>query len=349
MSDQFEFSMCDNDDEWDDFLINCSLGHHEQSSLYAATRVERGYKCDRVVVRRNGRIVGGVQILVQPTPVGNFARIFRGPVVVNDDPQLMRMVVSHIERIAKNRSYASVRVDLFPNQSVAFAALKEAGYIPTISWYREKNSVAVPLNLTDAELASGMNKIVAYNVRRATRKGVIVKPGDETSIDAFYDLHRETAAYQGFPVFSREHFFNVWSLFGLLGKAQHFIAYYEDKPYAAIFNTIVGDQMYYGWGGMRRDSEAKKMRVNFLLHMTAIAWAREHGCTQYDFVGDQPFKKWFAIKTIQWPRPLQKFYGHIPALRWRIFNVTGENPKLKHLIVRLSRLYGLPAKKDMPW
>ncbi|ADH86460.1 lipid II:glycine glycyltransferase FemX [Desulfurivibrio alkaliphilus] len=339
--------MSETDSEWDVFLAACPLSHHEQSSQYAANRKAYGYHCDRVVVRENGDIVGGVQVLVQSTPVGRFAHIQRGPLALDDNPLLMRRVVDKLEELVRERSYASVRVDLFPNQAVAAQALKEAGFRPSKAWGRAGDSVIVPLTLSDDELMGKMDKKVSYNIRRSRRKGLSVQAEDEKSMDAFYGLHQETASYQDFPVFSAEYFSYVQELFGRAGKAQLFVAWHNEKPCAAIYNTIVGDHMYYGWGGMRRDPEAKTLRANYLLHMTAMAWAREHGCRLYDFVGNQPFKRWFAIEVISWPLPLRKFYGPAQILRWKLLEGTDSSPLLRRLINKASRKFGIA--QTMPW
>ena len=347
----FTYDYCKDGSIWDNFLIKCLHGYHEQCSQYAANRVEHGYQCDRIIIQKNNDIVGGVQVLVQATPLGKFARIFRGPVTINDDPDIMRLIVQQLEKHAKEHSYASVRIDLFPNQNVAYLALIDEGFLPSLAWYREKSSHIVPLSLPIEELAKKMDKNVRYSVRLATRKGVTVEVGvtDGSSIDSFYDMHEATASHQGFPVFSREYFSYIWNLFGSIGKAQLFIANYNGEPCAAIFNLIVGDQMYYTWGGMLRDTNLKNLRVNYILHMTALSWAQENGCSRYDLSGDQMFKKQFAIETIVWPRPLRKFYGTTRFIRRKMHELTGFNLRLRRIINKMAKLKGVSQKKELPW
>ena len=337
------------DDEWDAFLQKCPKSHHEQSSRYAANRVEHGFQCDRAVVRDNGVIIGGVQVLVQPTPVGKFARIFRGPIAINEDPVLMRQVVQQLEQVAEARGYASVRVDLFPDQEVACEALKAAGFFPTLAWYREKESFVIPLSLADEELLDRMDKKVSYYVRRADRDGITVRAGENAELGDFYRMHQKTASYQGFPLFPYDYFNYLWNLFGKLGRAQYFVAYHQGNSLAAIFNVVVGSSMYYGWGGMRRDPEAKKMQVNYLLHMTAVAWARKHGLACYDLSGTQTFKKQFALETVRWPWPLRKFYGPARTLRHKMLELTGSRPRLRRLVNGVAKLGGVCQKNEIPW
>lgn len=317
---------CIDDNEWDNFLKNCSYCHHEQSSQFAANRQSYGYHCDRVVVRNRDGIVGGAQILVQTTPLGRFAHIQRGPVAIDDDLQVMRQVLCNLEAAAKQNAYRSLRVDLFTHQTTAFKALEAAGFACCDLWSKAMRSVSVPLNFSDDELLAKMHKKVAYEVRRADKRGVRVLAGGAELVDEFYDLHQGSASYQEFPIFPREYFVYLWQTFGSTGRVQLFIAYCDGKPLAGLFNTIVGDHMYFGWGGMSREPEAKKLRVNYLLHMAAMTWAREHGCTRYDFAGTQPFKQWFALEIVQWPSALRKLYGPAKAWRWQLIRTSSNSP-----------------------
>ncbi|PLX48497.1 MAG: hypothetical protein C0613_10775 [Desulfobulbaceae bacterium] len=337
------------DDEWDAFLQRCFLCHPEQSSPYAANRVEYGYRCDRVVVREKGGIVGGAQILVWPTPFGNHARIFRGPVVLDDDPRLMREVVRRVDQEASAYGYTSVQVDLFPEHKVAHQALQEEGFSPAPDGAQSKESFRIPLAFSNEELMSRMNKNVAYSVRRAIRDKITVRAGGDAPLEDFYKMHEATARHQGFLRFPQEYFTDLWGLLGKRGKVQYFVAYCDDVPLAGIYNVIVGRTMYYNWGGMRWEPEVKKMRVNYLLHMTAMAWARTHGCTFYDLSGIQPFKKQFAIEKVFWPRPLLKCYGSLRGLRWKMHELTASGPRMRRMVKKAARLLGGRQEKKMPW
>ncbi|MFH7320738.1 lipid II:glycine glycyltransferase FemX [Desulfurivibrio sp. D14AmB] len=341
-----ESSASVDDQEWDHFLNNCDYGHHEQCSRYAANRNTYGYQCNRVVVENGGVAVGGVQILVQSTPLGKFAHIQRGPLAVDDDLRVMRQVVKDLEETARLNAYRSVRVDLFPHQTTARKALEEAGFICSSFHTCALRSVTVPLHLADDELLTKMHKKVAYEARRALKNGVTVLAGGESSVGEFYELHQASSGHQAFPIFPREYFDYLWRLFGPVGKVQPFIAYHNGKPMASLFNTIVGDHMYFGWGGMSRTTEARRLRVNYLLHLTAMTWARAHGCSRYDFAGTEPFKQWFAVDIIQWPHALRKVYGPAAGWRWKMMELTDASPFLKHAVNKMIKIMGL--RQRMP-
>lgn len=335
------------DDEWDAFVAAHPDGHHEQSSWYGKSRADWGFRCDRVVVREGGRIVGGLQALAQPTPVGTLALVLRAPLAVADNPHVLARVIEELDRLAKRRSYASVRVETFPTQIAARAALEGGGFRSSAAWHGERHSIQIPLTLSDKELLARMKPKGRYNVRVAERAGVTIRTGEASSLGEFFELHRTTASHQGFPVFPRVYFDYVWRLFGTSKKAQLFLAYHGGKPVTAIFNTIVGGRLYYGWGGMSRDPEHRKLMANYLLHFFAMGWAREHGCTHYDLVGVTEFKEKLARDEIQWPLPQCKFYGPLRALHSVLKETAWSTLFLRRNVDRVARRLGL--RRQMPY
>ena len=58
------------DPEWDAFLAATPGGtYQQQTSLWARTKTFVGFRARRIVARREGRVVGGMQILVRRFPV----------------------------------------------------------------------------------------------------------------------------------------------------------------------------------------------------------------------------------------------------------------------------------------
>src|SRR5438128_2413025 len=81
-SSRLEVADC-GDEEWDAFVAAHPEGHHEQSSRYGQMRSEWGFRCERIVLREDGRIAGGLQVLARRSPVGTFAQVQRAPLAVD--------------------------------------------------------------------------------------------------------------------------------------------------------------------------------------------------------------------------------------------------------------------------
>lgn len=323
-------SVCEDEDlEWDEFIAQHPEGHHEQSSGFARNRIGSGFQCDRVIIRSNGRIVGGGQVLAKPNLIGTQALILRAPLALRNDSEVLDKVVDGFGDLAKRRNFASIRIETFPTQVASREALLKAGYLPSDAWDGVRPTVIVQLEHTDKDLLARMKPKGRYNVRLAERLGVTVSTGDSKSLNDFFRLHKATALHQGFPVFERSYFDYVWRIFYKTGRVQLFLAYHLGKPIAGILNTIVGSRLYYGWGGMNREPACKKLMANYLLHFYAMCWARDHGCTHYDLVGVTEFKEKLAQDEVQWPYPQVRYFGSLCKLRRSMSELTWTIPMLR--------------------
>ena len=297
------------DPEWDEFLRTHPEGHHEQSGAYGRERKSWGFDRDLVVVREGGRVVGGAMALPRRSPVGVFAIVRNGPLAVEGRPDVLARAAEGLDLLARRKGYVSLRVDTFPNQPEARAALERLGFHESEPWSRRFDSLLVPLRGDDEALLARMASKGRYNVRLARRSGVTAAVEGVDGLGAFYDVHLQTAAYQDFPVFSRAYFDEVWRVFGAAGRMEVLVARHEGRPIASIIVCVVGDRCYYGWGGMSREPEDRKRMPNYLLHFTAMGWARGRGCAHYDLVGTSDFKEKLGGEPIRWPSPMRKFYG----------------------------------------
>jgi lipid II:glycine glycyltransferase (peptidoglycan interpeptide bridge formation enzyme) len=55
--------------EWDDWLAAAPGGHHLQTSRWGCVKVGTGWRASRILLRRDGTLVGGCQLLVRAVPV----------------------------------------------------------------------------------------------------------------------------------------------------------------------------------------------------------------------------------------------------------------------------------------
>jgi lipid II:glycine glycyltransferase (peptidoglycan interpeptide bridge formation enzyme) len=326
------------DEAWDAFVSAHPDGHHEQSSEFARHRERQGFSYDRVVLVERGELVGGAQVLVQSSAFGKYAQILRGPLARQNDLEILSELAQRIRKVAQDRCYAAVTVQTFLEQGEARQVLENCGFRSTTVWAEARRSYRIPLDRTDEELLNAMH----YNVRRYTRRlakndDVAVVVGDASAVGDFHVLHEQTASFQGFPIFPEEYFRYLWRTFGPAGRVQHFVVYFRGKPIAAIFNTVVRDTMYYGWGGIDRGENERKLHANLLLHFTAARWARDQRCRFYDLCGIERFKRQLGLEEVQWPQAQRALFGSTRGVRERIMQVTWGSPYLRQSVTRFKR------------
>lgn len=81
------------DPEWDRFVGTLSGRVHMQSIIWSAFKATGAWSPIRAILRRNGSIVGGAQVLVRQLPFGfTIARVPQGPITSNCDPELFMSV-----------------------------------------------------------------------------------------------------------------------------------------------------------------------------------------------------------------------------------------------------------------
>jgi lipid II:glycine glycyltransferase (peptidoglycan interpeptide bridge formation enzyme) len=328
------------DGEWDHFLSAHPHGHHEQSSRYARERAGCGFRRERVVLREGGRLVGGFQLLARRSPVGTQAIVKRAPLAEGERPDVLARLVDELDRLARRRWYAAIRVDTFPTQLEVRRALDASGFHSGEEWYGDAQTRLLPLDLPDDELLARMKPKGRTAARGAQRAGVTVQAGGGPGLNAFYELHRMTSSYHGFPAFPRAYFQSVWSLFGRSGRAQCFVAYLAGTPVAAILDCVAGGRLYYGWTGTSRDPEHHKLKANYLLQLHAMIWGRDHGCTHYDLAGVSQFKDHLGGDQVLEPFPQRKYYGPFRQLRGALMGLSWSNSTLRRGVQAVAhRLY----------
>ena len=91
------------------------------------SRSTRGWGVCRVVARRNREIVGGAQILIRRLPlVGAIGYVPRGPVLAEDDPVLMGILLDTLRTLAREQRIHYVLVQPNARASALRRAVRDA-------------------------------------------------------------------------------------------------------------------------------------------------------------------------------------------------------------------------------
>lgn len=221
----------------------------------------------------------------------------RGPLLDWASEAARTETLSELEDLARRERAILIKID--PDVAVARgaagaeqpqpvgqaveAALRARGWVFSPAPVQFRNTAALDLRRTEADLLAGMKPKTRYNLRLAERKGVRVRPGGPDDLDLLYEMYAETGARDGFVIRPRAYYQDAWGSFMRAGLAQPFIAEVEQAPVAALVAFRFGRTAWYMYG-MSRAVHREKM-PNHLLQWRAIQWARERGCETYDFWG----------------------------------------------------------------
>ncbi|MCC6907844.1 MAG: GNAT family N-acetyltransferase [Phycisphaerales bacterium] len=334
-------------DEWNAFVAEALHGYHEQTYMYAMVRQNFGFACRHVFIRQAGRLVAGAQVLLRRTPIGLLAHVWRAPIAVEDQPELLDQAARAIDDAAREWRVASIRIDTLPTQDAARRALREQGFCPSDAWIGKKTSLVIPLVGSDDALLARIRRKTRYNMRIAAREGVDIRVEMTGKISEFYELYRQSAAHNGFVPFEQRYFEQIWRTFAPRGRAMMCTASLGDRPISMLLSMKCGERLYPSWIGTDRDALHRNLQVGGLLYYEAMRWGRDHGCSLLDFQDAMPYKRLYSDQELSWPVPMRKYYGPLRAARSRAVECSWSRPALRRSITAAAQRLGLRPR--MPY
>ena len=281
-----EVEVCDEpaDSHWDKFVATSPRGHHVQSSLWANVKSRTGWRCFRVLAKREGRIRGGVQVLLRRTRwFGLVGYAPKGPVVDAEEPYVVERLLNELDRIAATQNIRLMAIQP-PSETSAWASLSAAGRLGPFPFELAPTAtvemdLSKPLDTLLAEMRPGTRS----NVRRSQRRGIKVRLATDKDLPNFHRLLSATAHRQGFVPESLEFYRTFWDVFASRGHLKLFMAEHDGEPVSALLAVAFGGTVLYkrgGWSGRHGDR-----RPNESMHWSAIKWAQAEGYRYYDFEG----------------------------------------------------------------
>lgn len=207
----------------------------------------------------------------------------KGPLLDYDDRDLLAAVLAELEGIARAQRAIFVKIDpdVPASHETTTSLLRRRGWQPSPEQIQFRNTLHTDLRPDADDILMAMKPKTRYNIRYAERKGVKVAPSDDLPL--FYDMYAETAQRDGFLIRPFEYYRDAWGVFTEAGLAQLFIAWYQGEPLAGVLPFRFGDTAWYMYGASR--DVQRNLMPTYLLQWEAMLWAKEHGCTRYDWWG----------------------------------------------------------------
>ena len=142
------------------------------------------------------------------------------------------------------------------------------------------------LTKTEDELIKNLKSKTRYNIRLATKKGVIIKEqSDDQGFEVFLKLYFDTCRRQHYYGHDEAYHRIIWK--HLKNKIAHIlIAYYNDEPMAAYELFYFHNRFYYPYGGS--SIKFREVMASNLLMWEAIKLGKRLGATEFDMWGSLP-------------------------------------------------------------
>ena len=280
-------------DEWNDFVRASEYPSVMQSRQWGELKSATGWEPMIVAVEDEGAIAAGAMILRRPIPRAGKSLLYapRGPVLDWSEDELFRGLVSEVRTVAREQGAIALKIaPCVPAEREDVVAMIDAeGFVfagdedPDLGGTQPRYVMKTDLTPEPDDIMADFHKKWRYNVRLAGRRGVEVRHGTREDLPAFYELLEDTAERDEFRVRGFEYFERIHDVLVEAGLAKLFVAEFEGEIVAGVLVFIMGEEAVYVYGGS--DPEYSKHMPNHRLHWEIMLWAREQGCTKYDFRG----------------------------------------------------------------
>ncbi len=271
--------------DWNAFVANHPTGHMLQMSEWGALKSRFGWDARRIMLVGPDGPRAGAQVLFRRKYGLSVAYVPRGP-LLSGHAATDTLLLRAIRTLARRNRAVFIRLE--PNLREDDAAadltnswLQQHGYTPTEPM-QPHSSIHLDVTPEWPALLSAMSKGHRADIKRATREGVQVRIGTTPAdLDAFYQIMTDTAARARFGIHSRAYYEHALAQFG--DAMRLLLAEREGQTLATAIVGAAGTTALYLYSGSTADG--LKYGAQHAIQWEALQWARQRGCTTYDFWG----------------------------------------------------------------
>ena len=279
-----------NIEEYNEFLSKHDRCNFQQSVEWG--RVKESWTNEIVLAEdKDGNIIGSISVLIRKIPIfGNIMYSSRGPVCDIHDKEVLSKLTDGLKELAKkyNAFVLKIEPDIKSDDKEFREIVTNLGYgiKDDAKNFNEEIQPRYVFRLdikekTEDEIFKAFHQKTRYNVRLATKKGVIVKEGTREDLKDFHEIMKITGKRDDFIIRPLSYFEKMYDELG--EHAKLLMAYYDDKPISGIFNIDYGNKVWYLYGAS--SNEHRNLMPNYLLQWEGIKYAINHKKDIYDFRG----------------------------------------------------------------
>lgn len=216
----------------------------------------------------------------------SFFYVPRGPVVDFDIPSEVEKFVKAAGEEAKKHGALFLRMDpeVLESDENALRIIMSKGFVKAKKEVQPRSTFILDLSPDLQDIKAGFESKFRYNIHVAEKHGITVRQGaDESSIDDFYRIYKETCSRQNFIIHPVSYYKKIRSLIMEKGMGRVFTAYHGQVPVASVIIFNYGKRIWYMYGASL--SSHRNIMPNNLLHWEVIKWAKEQGFEEYDLWG----------------------------------------------------------------
>lgn len=273
-------------ERWNRFVTAHPAGNLLQTSQWGSLKQGFGWEWDLVTLDDGDMPVAGAMVLYRALPLGlgTIAYVPRGPIVNWEDTGQVKALFARLHKaVRQRRAWACWLEPEVIDNGPATTHLPGFGYAPSPRTIQPRSTIVVDLSLSEDAILAAMKSKTRYNIRLAERKGVTVREGGLSDIDAFYALMQETGERDAFGIHTLEYYQHAMTLFAPKGQVALLLAELGGEPLAGLMVFVVGTKSWYICGAS--SDRHRNLMPAYAVQWAAMRWAKARGCTTYDLWG----------------------------------------------------------------
>ena len=258
------------------------------------SKVKTSWKNEVVIVKDdNGEIIGSISVLIRKIPIfGNLMYSSRGPVCDIHNKEVLGKLTQELKDLAKeyNAFVLKIEPDIKSEDKEFRSIVEELGYgiKDDAKNFHEEIQPRYVFRLdikdkTEDEIFNNFHQKTRYNIRLASKKGVIVREGTKDDLKDFHKIMVVTGKRDDFIIRPLEYFEKMYDELVPKGHMKLMMAFYEGEPVSGIIDIIYGNKIWYLYGAS--SNEHRNIMPNYLLQWEMIKQAIEMKKDMYDFRG----------------------------------------------------------------
>lgn len=234
-------------------------------------------------IEDNATILLAGMVLIYRGKFGlHYAYIPAGLLYSSISPDVYRFFYRELSKIVKKYRGFYTEIDSITPFSTEYDAIignaKDHVFISDSSIPQYTN--VIDLSLSEDDILKQMKPKGRYNIKLAAKKGVVIKEGDASDIDAYAAILSQTAKRDGFFVNPVSYY---RQMIECLPEVKFLLAYHEDELLAGGIFTYTAQQGLYYYGAS--SNHKRNLMAPYLVQWHAIQIARAKGCRYFDFMG----------------------------------------------------------------
>ena len=278
-------------EEYSKFLEAHERCNFQQSIEWA--KIKTSWKSEIILAEdENGNIIGSLMVWVRKIPIfGYIMYSARGPVCDIHNADVLEQLTEGAKELAKKYKAIVLRIepDIKSDDDEFRRIMLDLGYKikDDAKNFREEIQPRYVFRLdtknkTEDELFQNFHQKTRYNIRLATKKGVVVKEGTREDLKEFHKIMVTTGIRDGFITRPLEYFEKMYDNMAP-NHMKLLMAYYEDKPISGVIPIMYGNKTWYLYGAS--SNEHRNLMPNYLLQWEMIKMAIQNKSDIFDLRG----------------------------------------------------------------